>query len=169
MDEVERWINAYRARTSVRARLTALQDFARVRDPRVVPFLLEVVADRRETEEVRIFVVKELRNGDGMLEPAGRPRVAEAIGDVLTETSNTELRLQAALALGEFTEIQDVVVRLSEVCFAEDESLDLRYAAFTSLERAGPTPECVRRLKLLASDKTLGRSARSVLSAWHRG
>jgi hypothetical protein len=167
MDELERRINAYRSRTSVRARLTALQEFALLRDPRVVPFLLEVLEDRNEAEEVRIYVLKELRNGDGLLEPAGRPRVAEAIGDVLTETSNTELRLQAALALGELVEIEGVIARLGEVCFAQDESLDLRYAAFTALERAGPAPECVTLLKLLSTDRTLGRSARSVLSAWH--
>ena len=50
---------------------------------------------------------------------------------------------------------------------AEEESIDLRYAAFTSLERAGPTPECVALLRQLSNNETLGPSSRSVLSAWH--
>jgi hypothetical protein len=115
-----------------------------------------------------MYVLMELRNEDGLLVPADRPPVAKVIGDVLADKSTTDLRLQAALALGEFTQIDGVLARLSAVCLAQDESLDLRYAAFTSVERAGPTPECVALLRQLASEEeALGGSARSVLSAWH--
>jgi hypothetical protein len=75
--------------------------------------------------------------------------------------------LQAALALGEFIEIDGVLANLSAVSLAQDESIDLRYAAFTSVERAGPTAECIALLRQMSSDETLGNSARSVLSAWH--
>ena len=169
MAEAERRIAAYRARAtaSVRARLNALLDLTRLRDPRVVPFLLEVLGDRHEAEEVRIYVLKALRNGGGLLGPADRPRVAEAIGDLLTDTSTPELRVQAVLALGEFTRIEGVLATLGAMALAHDESLDLRYAAFTSLERAGPTPACIALLRQLSSDETLGGAARSVLSAWH--
>ena len=47
-------------------------------------------------------------------------------------TSTEELRLQAALALGDFTQIDGVLSSLSAVSLARDESIDLRYAAFTS-------------------------------------
>ena len=56
---------------------------------------------------------------------------------------------------------------LAAVSLAGDESIDLRYAAFTSVERAGPTPESVAILRQMAGDDTLGDAARSVLSAWH--
>ena len=46
------------------------------------------------------------------------------------------------------------------------EPIDLRYSAFTSLERAGPVDECVEILRQLAVDEALGRSARSLLSTW---
>ena len=91
----------------------------------------------------------------------------KAIGDVLADESAADLRLQAALALGEFAQIDGVLARLNAVCLAQDESIDLRYAAFTSLERAGPTPECIALLRQVSNDDTLGSSARSVLSAWH--
>ena len=146
MEELERLIRAYRMRasSSVASKLDVLMDFVRIRDPGLVPFLLTVMGDRHELEEVRIHVLKELRNGHGLVVPANRPLVAKAIGDVLADESAADLRLQAALALGEFAQIDGVLARLSAVCLAQDESIDLRYAAFTSLERAGPRPNASR-------------------------
>lgn len=169
MDELERLVNSYRSRAalSVRSKLDVLIDLERVRDPRVVPFLLQVLRDPGESEDVRIHVVKQLRSGSGVLVPADRPTVAKAIGDVLADTSTSDLRLQAALALGDLTPIDGVLSSLSAVSLATDESIDLRYAAFTSIERAGPTPECIAVLRLISRDETLGDAARSVLSAWH--
>jgi hypothetical protein len=170
MDELERLVDAYgmRASSSVACKLDVLMDIQQIHDPRVVPFLLRVLGDRHEAEEVRIYVLKQLRNGGGLLVPVDRPPVARAIGGVLADKSTTDLlRLQAALALGEFTEIAGVLSRLSAVCLAQDESIDLRYAAFTSLERDGPTPECIALLRQMSNDETLGPAGRSVLAAWH--
>jgi hypothetical protein len=169
MDELERLVEAYRVRTSssVASKLAVLMDIEQIRDPRVVPFLLKVLGDSHETEDVRIYVLKQLRNGGGLLVPADRQPVANSIADVLADTPTEGLRLQAALALGEFTQVNGVLPRLGAVCLGQDESIDLRYAAFTSVERAGPTPECIALLRQMSSDETLGRSARSVLSAWH--
>jgi hypothetical protein len=171
MDELERLVGVYRHRASASAtsKRDVLMDLQRIRDPRVVPFLLKILRDGSEAEEVRIYVVKQLRYGDGLLVPADRPPVATAIGTVLSEPSPGELRLQAALALGEFVQVDGILATLGAVCFATDESIDLRYAAFTSLERAGPTSDCIAMLRQLTSDETLGHSARSVLSAWHVG
>ena len=99
--------------------------------------------------------------------PADRPPVARALGELLADTSADELRLQVALALGDFNQIDGVLSTLSGVSLARDESIDLRYAAFTSIERSGPTPECVAVMRQIARDETLGDAARSVLSAWH--
>jgi hypothetical protein len=169
MDELQRLIKTYRswAASSVRWKLDVLMAVEQVHDPRVVPFQLAVLEDRREAEEVRIYVLRQLRCASGLIGPAHRPRVANAIGDVLAEHLSPDLRLQAALALGDFTNIHGVLPRLIAVCIAEDESIDLRYAAFTSIEGAGPTPECIALLRHMTTDETLGLSARSVLSAWH--
>jgi HEAT repeat protein len=169
MDELERLVDAYRVRasSSVASKVDVLMDLERIRDPRVVPSLLKVLGDRHEAEEVRACVLQQLRCGRGLLGPADQPPVAKAIGDVLADKSTVDLRLQAALALGQFTRIDGVLSRLNAVCLAQDESIDLRYAAVTSLERAGPTPACIALLRQMSSDDTLGRSARSVLSAWH--
>ena len=112
MDETKRCIAAFRARptSSVRAKLDASLDLERLRDPRLVPFLLEVLADRQEPTAVRIHVLKRLRNGD--LLPGYRPAIAEALLRVLVDRASPDLRPQAALALAQFTDIDGVPTTL---------------------------------------------------------
>jgi hypothetical protein len=167
MDEAEQLMEVFRARatSSVASKLDALMDLERLRDPRIVPFLVQLLADQREPTEVRIHIVKRLRNGS--LVPAYRPLVADAIRGVLSEHSRADLRLHAALALAEFTDIAGVLATLGDLALDRNESIDLRYFAFTSLQRAGPTTECVALLRQLSADETLGQSARGVLSSWH--
>ena len=166
MDEVEQLITSYESQTasSVVSKLGVLIDLEALRDPRIVPFLLRVLADRCEPTEVRIHVLKRLRNGS--LSPENRSLVAAAILQVISDRPNPDLRLQATLALGEFTDIAGVPTRLGRLTLDSDEPIDLRYSAFTSLQRAGSTPDCVVLLRQLSRDATLGRSARSLLSLW---
>jgi hypothetical protein len=142
-------------------------DLEGIRAARVVPDLLEVLGEPDEPDRARIRVLNELRRRDRFLSSTDRAAAAKAIADVLADGVNEELRLQAALALGEFTDIDRVLQRLSTISLAGNESIDLRYTAFTSLERGGPSPECIALLRHISTDETLGRCARSVLSAWH--
>jgi hypothetical protein len=166
MDEAGRLMYTFRAQawSSVASKLDALMDLEQLDDPGIVPFLLQVLADQREPTEVRIHVLKRLRNG--RLKPAYRAPVAEAILRVLSDHFSSDLRMQAALALAGFTDIDGVPAALGRLAFNPDESIDLRYSAFTSLQRAGPTTECVAQLRLLSADEALGGCARSVLSSW---
>jgi hypothetical protein len=167
VDDVARLIASFRAsgvHTSVAAKLDVLMDLEQIHHPRVVEFMLQILADRLEHRDVRIHVLRRVRNG--MLTPDQRPAVAVAIVRVLQEDTQTDLRLQAALALGEFAEVPGVVAALGAVAGETEESFDLRYAAFTSLDRAGPTPEYLAVLSQLSDDEMLGHSARSVLLAW---
>jgi hypothetical protein len=166
MDEVEQLMKAYESQATslVVSKLSVLIDLEGLRDPRIVPFLLRVLADRREQTEVRIHVLKQLRNG--RLLPECRPSVAEAILQVVSDRSSPDLRLQASLALAEFTDIAGVPTRLGRLALDSDEPIDIRYSAFTSLQRAGSTPECVTLLRELTTDGMLGPSARSLLSLW---
>ena len=151
---------------SVRSRLDALLDLERRYGGRSVPYFLQVLADRREPTLVRIHILRRLRNRPFI--PGYRPTLAEAILEVLSYRSSPELRLQAALSLGEFTDIEGVPSRLGSLALDPEESIDVRYSAFTSLQRAGPTAECVALLRRLAQDESLGAAARSVLYLWRR-
>jgi hypothetical protein len=167
MDEVERLIQVFSARgamASAAAKLDVLLDLERLRDRRVVFFLLHLLGDPSQPAEVRVHVLKRLRNGP--LTADERVKVAGALRQLLSSGSGLDLRLQAALALAEFTEIAGVLPALGALALEPHESVDLRYAAFTSLERAGPTTECVNLLRQLANDDMLGCAARSVLVRW---
>jgi hypothetical protein len=169
MDELQPLVDAYRLQSSATAssKLSVLRRIERIRHPRVVPFLLEVLSDPGEAGEVRIHLMKQLRDGDGLVSPTERHVVAHALSTVLTNAAAEQLRLEAALALGEFIQIDGVLSTLGGVALTEEESIDLRYAAFTSLERAGPTSGAISLMRVIASDETLGSSARGVMAAWH--
>jgi hypothetical protein len=169
MAEFERLVSVYRMRatSAARSRLDVLLDLEGIRDPRVVPFLIEVLANRHESLDVRAYVVKRLRNRISLPTAVDWPLVAKALCNVLVDEPNQDLRLQAALTLGDLHDVDGVLARLSTVSLAPDESIDLRYAAFTSIERAGPTPESIAFMRQLASDETMGDAARSLLRAWH--
>ena len=138
-DDVERLIqtfSAHGARSSPAVKLNVLMDLERFPDERVVSFLVQVLGDPGEPSEVRMHALKRLR--DGPLTADERFSVAEALRELMLRGSSVELRLQAALALGEFTDICGVLRALGSLALAPHELLDLRYFAFTSLERAGP-------------------------------
>jgi hypothetical protein len=166
MDEVSRLIEAFKARamSSVRSKTDVLLDLERLRDPRVVPFLVDVLADQREVTPVRIHVLKRLRNGN--LPPVYRPAVVEVILRILSDSSSPDLRMQAVLALAEFTDLTGVPTVLGHVALDPNEPIDFRFSAFTSLQRAGATTECISVLRQLLTDEAFSRSARRVLSLW---
>ena len=106
MDVAERLIATFRGRPSapVRAKVDTLLELEFVVHPRVVSFFLEVLADREEPIPVRIYVLRHIRNkqlGHGF-----RAAVAEAMLRILTDRSVPHLRLQAALALAGFTDVE---------------------------------------------------------------
>jgi hypothetical protein len=169
MDNVERLIGTFVARSDapVACKLDALMDIERQRDPRVVQFLLGVMTDHREPVEVRVQALKRVRDRDpvdGPPEPA-----ATTLLQVVHDSGPPPLRLHAALALGGFIDVAGVPAGLGAVALDPTVPIDIRYSAFTSLERTGPTPECVAYLRQLLADDALGASARSLLFSWRIG
>jgi hypothetical protein len=166
-DEVARLIEAFSARgatSSAASKLDILMDLERLRDPRIVPFLVGVLADESQPREVRIHLVRRLQSRK--LAPDERMLVGRAIGLLLRRQCGLDLRLRATVALGEFADVGEVPAALGTLALASDEPIDLRYSAFTSVQRAGPTPECVAILQALSRDETLGRAAKNVLATW---
>src|ERR1700738_3718633 len=65
MNETDRLIQVFRDRAAspVASKLDALIKLERSSEPGIVPFLVQILADQRDSEEVRIHVLKRLRNG----------------------------------------------------------------------------------------------------------
>ena len=166
MDNVQRLIQSFRARpdASVMCKLDALMDIERLRDARVVSFLVDVLRDDQEPVQVRAHVLKRLR--DESLTNGLREYAANTMLGLLLDGCLPRLRLRAALALAEFTDVDGVPAGLGAVMRDTEVPLDIRYAAFTALEQAGPTPECVALLRQLLLDDALGPSARRLLLSW---
>ena len=154
---------------SIAVKLDALIDVERLSDPPVVPFLLDVLTETREPAEVRLHALKRVRDGRLINLNGFRESVARAMLRVLQDQRHAQLRLHAALALAEFTEVDGVPTALGATALDHDVPLDLRYSAFASLERASPVPECVALVRELLSDDALGVSASSLLSLWRLG
>jgi hypothetical protein len=88
---------------------------------------------------VRRHLLKQLRDGRSTV--THRQRVAKRILDVLSDRSNP--RLQAAPAPVEFADITDVPQALADVAHDLGKQIDLRKAAFTSVQQAPPATACV--------------------------
>jgi hypothetical protein len=167
MEHVERTLAEFTARrhSPATSRIDVLLRIEEFSDPRVLPFLLQVVVDIQELPEVRAHVIKGLRIRH--LDKDERVAVGAAIGRVLGDRPTAGLRIQAALTLAEFTDVEGVTRILGAVALDDTEPLDLRYAAFTSLERAMPGSECVDILHRLCIDETFDRLACKMLSMWN--
>jgi hypothetical protein len=166
-DDIDQLISQFRERGSAASpawKLGVVMELERLRDERIVPFLIEVLVDHRQPTEVRTHVLRRVKNGG--IPPDENGRVAAALIFLLGETSNADLRTHTTLALGALTDVDRVLLVLGSIALDESAPLDLRYAAFSSLDRAGPTERSIAILRTLAADETLGRTARSTLHAW---
>jgi hypothetical protein len=148
-------------------KLDALLDLDGFDEPRVAHLMLDVLADPRQPDAVRKAVLAGVRERRFLR--SERVLAARRVTQLLCEPADSDLRAQAALVLGELTDVSGVIAALEAVAAEPTESFDVRYAAFTSLERAGATPECVAVLVRLSDDETLGQSARAMLRAWRVG
>ena len=166
-DELARFIGMFRARPmpSVVAKLDILLQLHRFNDPRIAPFLLAVTADPSEPNEVRIDALKRL--GDGPQFAPFRRSAVEVILQILREGASLDLRVQATRALAELIDVEGVLTTLGDLVLDPAEAIDVRYAAFSSLEWGSPNPKCVDLLRQLTADETFGPSAKSLLSQWN--
>ena len=167
MDEVARLIKAFGSRgrhDHALWKLDVLMDLGRLDDPRIGQFLVAVVMDAEQPPDVRSDVLRRLR--EVSLSPCDRALAAGAGLYALAPGSDGQLRLHAAIVLGVFLDVQGVLGALGTLAADSCEPIELRYNAFTSLQRAGPSAACLDILQSLDSDELLGPSARALLDSW---
>jgi hypothetical protein len=169
MDRIDELIEAFRTEPASRVlrKLDVLLDLEQLRDARALPFLLLVAQDQSEALEVRRRIVRLLRS-TRRCSPDVREQVAHTLCAILADRASTELRVAAGLTLAEFVGVDGVPSALGAIALDSAEPLDLRYCAFTSLERAENTPETDALLRRIALDDALGPSARNVLARWQQ-
>jgi len=167
VDEVDTLIDAFGSRGKRNQslwKLDVLLDLGRLYDPRVAPFLAAVIADSDEPSDVRSEALSRLR--ETAQSPSDRLLAAGAGLAALAPGSDSQIRLRAAIVLGDFVDVDGVLGALGRVARAECEPTELRYNAYTSLQRAGPVAACVDILRSLRADEAFGPSARALMASW---
>ena len=167
MDDVDRLIGAFGSRgrrDHALWKLDVLLDLGRLDDPRIGRFLIGVVMQADEPTDVRADALTRLR--ESSLQSDDRALAAAAGVFALAPGTDAQLRLHAAIVLGEFLDVEGVLGALGTLAVDSCEPIELRYNAFTSLQRAGPSTACVELLRSLCADELLGPSARALLASW---
>ena len=167
MDQVDALIQTFESRGKSDQslwKLDVLLDLCGLVDPRVVRFLAAIAIDLDEPLDVRVEALTCLR--EAARSPTDRLVAARAGLAALASGSNGQVRLRAAELLGSFVDIDGVLSALGALAAAEHEPTELRYNAYTSLQRAGPTRACVAIVQSLTGDETFGQSARALLASW---
>jgi HEAT repeat protein len=167
MDVVDRLFGLFEDPGAATAwKFDALLDLGQRRDPRVDKFLLRILSDREQPSQVRVAIIRLLR--DSRLSGPRRCDAARVLADTLETSSGADcdLRAQAAVALGDLVDEDGALGTLGDRAADPHDDFEVRYAAFTSLERAGPTTESIDILTQLRTDETFGRSAQSILVRW---
>jgi hypothetical protein len=172
MDNVERLLELFRSTPSTTDTagsgkvkvVVALEDH--LGDPRVLPFLVSVIADRPEYDLARIECIKILH----LWPPAtatGRQQVGRAIAAALQADDDDLVRQYAAMSLGPYV-CEDGVFEALTTAVLLDDDVEVRYNALAAIEEAGPDTRNVELLRRLTGDLELGTAATRTLHAWGR-
>jgi hypothetical protein len=167
VDDVDTLIQAFGARGKRNQslwKLGILVDLGRLADPRIVRLLASISLDAAEPVEVRSEALSRLP--DAAQRPNDRLLAARAGLSVLAAGTDLRLRLRAAIMLGAYVDVDGVLNALGTLAAMDREPIELRYAAYTSLQGAGPTTVCVAILRSLAEREPFGQSARALLTSW---
>ncbi|MFB7556734.1 HEAT repeat domain-containing protein [Streptomyces brevispora] len=135
--------------------------------PAALPFLASVTEDTEEYELARIEAATALRMWPPT-DDAHRQRAARALLAVMRGPDEDLVRQYVAMALGPYAddpEIHDAMA--AAVLFDEDQLV--RDNALAALSHAGPSDGRAEVLHRLADDRTLGREAARILTAWGLG
>jgi hypothetical protein len=145
--------------------LDVIAQLEEARDPRIVPFLLEVVADLGGLDLARVEVCEVLKLREGMT-AAERTAAAKALATVLFDDEDGDVRNYAAMALSSFFDLPAARAAVERVLLDGREERNVRHNALFAIERSGSSPENTRLLQKLDADPELARSARRILGEW---
>ncbi len=137
---------------------TIIETLSDSTDERVHSLFLNTLCDKSEEDFVRVKVLKAVPFQDYTFD--FRKRFCDAICTVLNDNGDDVLvRQYAALAMRSFVSVDGVLDLLESLVCNNQEDIDVRHNALSSIERNVKRPDCQSSLRRLVAVPELGRSA----------
>jgi hypothetical protein len=170
MDDVQRLIQEFRSEDT-----TTLGDFSKkveiitdleyMDDQRIMPFFLEIVSDENEYDLARIEVLKILRLKEP-LEAETDEKIARILTNILSNSADDDVRIYAAMTASTYTGFVNLVEVLSTIIFDDQEDINLRWNAITSIEEMGDTEQSRRIMEKALPNNDFQDYAKRILNEW---
>ena len=135
-------------------------------DVRVLPFFLKVFVDENEYDLARVEIAKilALRNAENKQE---NREIFQSLMLVLNNSEDDYLvRQYAAMAIQNYSEIEEVFEFASHIILNPDEDIEVRYNVLDVFEREGATERTIRIFRELLNDEEFQKTASEILKEW---
>lgn len=144
--------------------IKSLEEYAS--DVSVLAFMLQVASDRTELDLARIEALKvlEIRRPIAQRE---HERIAAVLKEILQSDKDDDVRSYAAIAAASYMAEKSLREEVTRVLGNKEEDRNLRWNAFTAIERMGRTAETVEIMRIIGEDPEFLDSARRILASWH--
>lgn len=170
MEQVQQLIAAFHnqqqnKKNEYPGKMTIIRSLEERDTPEVLTFFLQTVANPQEYDLARMEILKILRLYKS--DEQQRQNIAQVLVTIVKEDQDDLVRSYAIMALRNYTGIEQVDDVVERVVTDEDEDEDLRFNAFSVLERIGPNERTRRLLQDLAEDEVLGSAVKRVRKTWN--
>ena len=132
-------------------------------------FLIEIASSRTELDLARIEALRGIELADGLTE-VQRTECSAMLATILTTPDeDPDVCNYAAMASAYFMDSDSVYQSLLDLVVDETRDSNLRWNAFTALEKHEPQQKSIEALKSLLTDTEFQDSATRVLAEWDAG
>ena len=168
MDRIEELIANYRnedtlalPRPDASRKPRIIEELGSDDDPRALKLIVQAASDEAEFDLARIaaFRVLELRRPTA---PEERQEIAEVIARVVKNDSDNDVRNYAAIAAAYYTTVDDVAEQIIRILLDDGENSDLRWNAFTAVEKMGSTAKALDAMRAIREVPEFQHARRSV-------
>ena len=132
-------------------------------------FLIEVASSRTEFDLARIEALRGIELADGLTETQRAECSSMLVTLLTTADEDPDVCNYAAMASAYFMDSDSVYQTLLDLVVNETRDSNLRWNAFTAVEKHKPQQKSIETLKSLLTDTEFQTSATRVLAEWGAG
>lgn len=173
MDEVGHLISTFKEENTksldnvdFSRKVRIIMELEGVDDDRVLPFFLETVMNEDEYDLARIEILKilEIRESNDKDE---HQKIGHIVKNILMNDPDDDVRNYAAMTVSNFMDVEGVIEQIVKIIFNVEEDINLRWNAFTAVEKMGPTQQSLEILQKCLSEDEFKKSVLLILNRWN--